>query len=209
MRPPAIPPAPPRPPRRRRVILRAHRFGFAPALGAPPPRGAAARPTGAWAAPSVAGGAARESWVDDRRRAGSPQEGGCGPLSPTDLAAAPRSPPSVATRRITPRPHGVHLRSPLDGSRRGPTGVHPRSLLDGSRGSRTQSIAPRNRQKEEGRPKAPSLPNPPRDYAAGVGSDGAVAGAAASSAAAFIDSRSRPLSSASSTLTRTTWPSFT
>ena len=34
-------------------------------------------------------------------------------------------------------------------------------------------------------------------------------GAVTSSAAAFIDSRSRPLSSASSTLTRTIWPSFT
>ena len=44
---------------------------------------------------------------------------------------------------------------------------------------------------------------------AGVDSAGCGARAAASSsAAAFIDSRTRPLSSASSTLTRTIWPSF-
>ena len=52
-------------------------------------------------------------------------------------------------------------------------------------------------------------------YCAGVGSVGSAGagagatGAAASSAAAFIDRRRRPLSSASSTLTRTTCPSFT
>src|SRR5436309_2818826 len=51
------------------------------------------------------------------------------------------------------------------------------------------------------------------NYAAGVAgaSAGAVGGAdgggAAASSAAFIDRRRRPLSSASSTLTRTTWPS--
>jgi len=42
----------------------------------------------AWAAPVVAGGAARESWVDDRGRAGPPQTGVCGPPSGGPACAA-------------------------------------------------------------------------------------------------------------------------
>src|SRR5262249_37746474 len=69
--------------------------------------------------------------------------------------------------------------------------------------------------KKKGRRGVPRICNCIDAYCAGVDSvgagaeAGAAAGAPASSAAAFIDRRSRPLSSASSTLTRTTWPSFT
>ena len=53
----------------------------------------------------------------------------------------------------------------------------------------------------------PQSAGPAGSVSAGAGAGGALP--ASSSAAAFIDSRTRPLSSASITLTRTAWPSFT
>src|SRR5439155_3128199 len=54
---------------------RSRRFAEAPCVGTAH-RGKRRRLDGrAWAAPAVAGGAARKSWVDDRSRAGHPQAG--------------------------------------------------------------------------------------------------------------------------------------
>ena len=145
----------------------------------------------------------------------------------TRQPSRPRAPPRTLRPRARSRVPPTHLRgrprrqaAAVDRSSRAPpTRRRTDAPPAASRPTARRSVGSFERcspgscdAREKRRPRAPLFRTRPRErQAAGVDSDGAsrARGAAASSAAAFIDRRSRPLSSASSTLTRTICPSFT